>query len=185
MLFRSAFHANEGTTGIRRLYLDNGLATCLSFENRRGIFDIDSRFKFALVVARRPGPANGLRCGFYLDGIEQADDPRFVMRYDRGFIDRTGGPYQTLLELRGPADLEIAQRLFTAAETFGPWCARQGIRLGRDLHMTDDAPSFRPLDPRRDDPDWLVLHEGKTFHQFIDRWDSTPRFMVYAASLAA
>ena len=42
LLLPSAFHANEGTTGIRRLFLDNGLETCLSFENRAGIFDIDS-----------------------------------------------------------------------------------------------------------------------------------------------
>ena len=57
----SAFHANEGATGIRRLYLEQmGLECCYSFENRRKLFEIDRRFKFALVVARRQGPTEHL-----------------------------------------------------------------------------------------------------------------------------
>ena len=55
VLMPSAFHANEGTTGVRRLYLnETNLTWCLSFENRRRIFEIDSRFKFDLIVAHRP-----------------------------------------------------------------------------------------------------------------------------------
>ena len=51
------FHANEGATGIRRLYLEEmGLRSCYSFENRRKLFEIDSRFKFALIVASRRDP---------------------------------------------------------------------------------------------------------------------------------
>jgi hypothetical protein len=184
LLLPSAFHANEGTTGIRRLYLDNGLETCLSFENRAGIFDIDSRFKFALVVARRPGPTRSLRCAFYLRGIEQVDDPARAMIYDRAFIDAAGGPYQSLLELAGPADLAIARRLFARPETFGSWCARHAIRFGRDLHMTDDAAAFVPLPAGPDGADWLVLHEGKTFHQYTDQWDTPPRFRVSPGALA-
>lgn len=66
VLLPSAFHANEGATGLRRLYFQQSdVAWCLSFENRRRIFDIDSRFKFDLVVARRPGPKRSLRCAFY------------------------------------------------------------------------------------------------------------------------
>ena len=57
MVVPSAFHANEGATGIRKLYLrETRIEQCLSFENRNHLFDIHARFKFALVVARRPGP---------------------------------------------------------------------------------------------------------------------------------
>jgi hypothetical protein len=184
LLLPSAFHANEGTTGIRRLFLDQGLETCLSFENRRGIFDIDSRFKFALVVARRPGPAGTVRCAFYLEDIGQAEDPARVMTYDRAFIDASGGPYQTLMELRGPSDLALARRLFSGGARFGAWCAANGIRLGRDLHMTDDAGLFAPIGDA-DDPAWCTLHEGKTFHQYTNRWDTAPRYRVRTEALAA
>ena len=37
---------------------------CYSFENRRKLFEIDSRFKFALVVARRQGPTDEFRLRF-------------------------------------------------------------------------------------------------------------------------
>ncbi len=184
LLLPSAFHANEGTTGIRRLFLDNGLKTCLSFENRAGIFDIDSRFRFALVVARRPGPARRLRCGFYLSALSDIDDPDRIMTYDRDFIAAADPAHLTLLELRGRADQRIAERLFTHPTHFGTWCASAGIRLGRDLHLTDDAHRFTPLDSRVGSDGWLPLHEGKTFHQYTDRWDTPPRLMVHVDALA-
>ena len=113
----SAFHANEGTTGIRRLYLQEAaLRWCLSFENRRRIFDIDSRFKFDLIVAQRPGPTKELRCGFYLDRIEDAADPAKIMTYTMQFLDETGG---TPLELRGTTDLRIAEAAVRAARPAG------------------------------------------------------------------
>ncbi len=184
LLLPSAFHANEGSTGIRRLFLENGLETCFSFENRAGIFDIDSRFRFALVVARRPGPATALRCAFYLDAIGQTEDPGRLMTYDRAFIDRVDPVHHTLLELRGPAEARVARVLFTQALTFGRWCAEAGIRLGRDLHMTGDAHRFTPADGRMGSGGWLPLHEGKTFHQYTDRWDTPVRTMVHIDALA-
>ncbi|MEW6490809.1 MAG: hypothetical protein AB1578_23220, partial [Thermodesulfobacteriota bacterium] len=61
----SAFHANEGATGLRRLYLNKmDLRACYCFENRRKLFEIDSRFKFATVVASRRGPTHAFSCAF-------------------------------------------------------------------------------------------------------------------------
>jgi hypothetical protein len=175
----SAFHANEGTTGVRHLYLQNAaLAWCLSFENRRRVFDIDSRFKFDLIVAHRPGPTRSFRCGFYLDRIDDAEDPTKIMSYDRQFLSESGGVSLTPLELRGNADLEIAKQLFAQGDRLGFWCADRHIRLGRDLHMTDDAHTF--LRPGAGD---LVLHEGKTFHRFTDTRDTVPRYSVASDTL--
>lgn len=184
LLLPSAFHASDGATGIRRLYLDNGLHTCLSLENRAGLFDIDSRFKFALVVARRPGPAASIRCAFYLRGLEEVDDPARVMHYDRAFISRSGGSRETFLELRGAHDLAIARRLFGPRETLAAWSARHGIRFGRDLHMTDDAHRFTPIGRTVPGPGFLTLHEGKTLHQFTHRRETTPRYAVAVEALA-
>jgi hypothetical protein len=179
VLMPSAFHANEGTTGVRHLYLQNAaLAWCLSFENRRRVFDIDSRFKFDLIVAHRPGPTRSFRCGFYLDRIDDAEDPTKIMSYDRQFLSESGGVSLTPLELRGNADLEIAKQLFAQGDRLGFWCADRHIRLGRDLHMTDDAHTF--LRPGAGD---LVLHEGKTFHQFTDTRDTVPRYSVASDTL--
>jgi hypothetical protein len=179
VLMPSAFHANEGTSGIRRLYLEQTeLRWCLSFENRRRIFDIDSRFKFDLIVARRPGPTESLRCGFYLDAIEDAADPGKIMSYTKEFLELSGGASQTPLELRGNADLRVAQAFFAQLERLRGWCLKRGIRFGNDLHMTADAGMFRPAGGGD-----LVLHEGKTFHQYTDLWDTKPRYSVAAAGL--
>jgi hypothetical protein len=179
VLMPSAFHANEGTTGVRRLYLQKAaLAWCLSFENRRRVFDIDSRFKFDLIVAHRPGPTNAFRCGFYLERIEDAAEAGRIMVYDQHFLSETGGASLTPLELRGNADLDVAKRFFEQQERLGAWCARHHIRLGRDLHMTGDAECFLP--PAAGD---LILHEGKTFHQYSDTRATAPRYSVASSTL--
>lgn len=179
VLLPSAFHANEGTTGVRRLYLqETGLAWCLSFENRRRLFDIDSRFKFDLIVAHRPGPTVSWRCGFYLQSMEDASDTTKIMACDRAFLTASGGDSLTPLELRGNADLDIARRLFAQDSRLGAWCADRHIRFGRDLHMTDDAGRFLPAGTGD-----LVLQEGKTFHQYTDARETRPRYSVASAAL--
>jgi len=176
VLMPSAFHANEGTTAIRRLYLqETTLRWLLSFENRRRIFDIDSRFKFDLIVAHRPGRTHAIPCGFYLDRIEDAADPAKIMTYPTEFLTQTGG---TPLELRGTIDLRIAETMFTQADRLGPWCAARHIRFGNDLHMTADAHCFQPAGAAD-----LVLHEGKTFHQYTDTWGSPPRYSVASSEM--
>ena len=179
VLMPSAFHANEGTTGIRRLYLQNAtLSWCLSFENRRRIFDIDSRFKFDLIVAHRPGPTRSWRFGFYLDQIGDASDPDKIMKLDMAFLNRTGGASLTPLELRGNADLKIAETVFSNPERLQTWCADRHIRFGCDLHMTADSGICQPVEAGGP-----ILHEGKTFHQYTDRWDAKPRYSIALESL--
>lgn len=174
LLLPSAFHANDGSAGVRRLYLQEARVDwCLSFENRRRIFDIDSRFKFDAIVAHRPGPTRSIQCGFYLERIEDAADPAKILSYDTDFLSRTSGNSLTPLELRGQADLDVARRFFAQPERFGDWCRRRGIRFGCDLHMTADAGLFQPPGDGR-----LLLHEGKTFHQYTGSWDSKPRYSV-------
>lgn len=187
MVVPSAFHANEGATAIRQLYLQQtGLEAYLSFENRKKHFDIDGRFKFALAVGRRPGPTKSVRCAFYLTDLEQCDEPGRLMRYERGFIEASGGRHVTFLELRHGEDLQLARQLFAHGRHFGTWLRSLGITLSRELHMTDDARSFRPIAAIRpsDDREHLPLHEGKTIHQFNDRWETAPRYVVARRDIA-
>ncbi len=179
LLVPSAFHANEGSTGIRQAYLqDTDIRWCLSFENRRRVFDIDSRFKFDLIVASKPGPTGPFRCGFYLERITDVDDQDKIMTFDMDFLNRSGGARLTPLELRGGLDLTIAQRFFDAPDRLGDWCRTRGIRFGCDLHMTHDAGCF--LSPGRGE---LIVHEGKTFHQYTDAWDTKPRYAASSATV--
>jgi len=185
MVVPSSFHANEGATGLRRLYLgETDLRACLSFENRRKLFDINLRQKFALVVAQRPGPTMALRCGFYLDDFSQIDDPDRILHYDRTFIEKSGGAHLTFLELRSTADLAIARRVFLPHPSLQDWTSRHGIVLGREMNITDDAHRIIPVKHlRRDRNACLMLHEGKTIQQYDDRWESGARYAVPVSSL--
>ncbi|HEY7580394.1 MAG TPA: hypothetical protein VH855_22625 [Acetobacteraceae bacterium] len=184
MVVPSAFHANEGATAIRQLYLTQAeIKQCWSFENRNALFDIHARYRFDLIVAQRPGPTTRLNCAFYLHEFEQLGDPHRLITYDRDLIDASCNRHGTLLELRDRADLVVAQKILANKARIRD----TGVILSREIHMTDDAASFESLanashTSRREDR-YLVLHEGKTIHQFCDRWDTPPRFALRIGSL--
>jgi hypothetical protein len=193
MVVPSAFHANEGATGIRKLYLrQTRIEQCLSFENKDRLFDIHASFKFALVVARRPGPTRTVRCSFYLTEFAQIDDPARALDYDMDFIAVSGGPYATLLELRHRDDVALARRMLTGRQNFRKWVEAKRISLSREMHMTDDASRFAAISVitesnSRDQTHgygYLPLHEGKTIHQFSDQRATLPRYAVRMADLA-
>jgi len=198
----SAFHANQSATGVRRLYLERmALECCFSFENRNKLFDIDSRFKFAAVVAQndRAG-TDELECAFYLHELDWLFDPgREPLRYSLDFVRRTGGEYLSLLELRSQRDAQVAAEAWSDAESMQSALHRAGIRCGEEIHMSKGAHRFTttadllPADADPRDPGvsrallargYLPLHEGKTFHQYDDRWGERPRYCVAVGALA-
>jgi hypothetical protein len=174
----SSFQANEGTTHLRREFLRRTrLESCFTFENRKKLFDIHGRQKFTLIVARRTGTTTAFRCAFYLDSIAQLNDPDRIMIYDRAFIAATGGEHETFLELRGAKDMRVATRLFVGRPDMQNWMAARYVSFGREAHMTDDSHRFTPI-ARADAGQALPLHEGKTFHQYTDRWKVAPRYTI-------
>lgn len=204
MVLPSAFHANQSATGVRHLFLNEmQLLACFSFENRRGIFDIHGSFRFDLVVARRGGsPTGAFACAFRLLDVAWLSQGRSdALCYTRAFIETTGGPYLTFPELGAAGDVEVARACFEGAESMGAARRRLGIRIHVEIDMSKGAHLFTPveresclnpdLDPR--DPavastlfarGYMPLHEGKTFHQYTDRWEERPRYLVAAAAVA-
>jgi hypothetical protein len=199
----SAFHANQSATGIRELYLKEAcLECCYSFENRRKLFEIDSRFKFANVVARREwGGTAEFSAAFYLhddEWLHAHQRERELLRLSLDFVQHTGGEYLSFLELRSLLDSRVAAACFSAGEPFREVCERYGTRFGEECHMAKDAWRFTSTakvlsndeDPR--DPEvskrllqtgYFVLHEGKTFSHYDDRWSERPRYLVAYRSM--
>jgi hypothetical protein len=174
----SSFHANEGTLHLRRRFLETtSLESCFTFENRKKLFDIHGRQKFTMIVARRTGSTTAIRCAFYLESIAQLNEPDRMMIYDRDFIAATGGECASFLELRGQADLRIAKHMFVNRPDMRTWIASRHVTFGREAHMTDDSYRFSPI-ARVAAGEALPLHEGKTFHQYTDRWKAVPRYAI-------
>jgi len=190
----SAFHANEGATGVRQLYLEKMcLRCCYSFENRRKLFEIDSRFKFALVVATAGAVTTEFVCAFYLHddewlfGDQHEHSP---LRYSLTFVRASGDVYLSLVELRSAGEVAVVQKCFHDTDQVGTFLDRSKLRFRMtELHMTHDAYRFVPMRSRfhtdvRDavtavvSDRCFVLHEGKTFWQFTDKWGDEPRYVV-------
>jgi hypothetical protein len=194
----SGFHANEGATGLRRLYIhDVGLMQCLSFENKRRLFEIHRSFKFALVVAGRN--QEQFQVGFYLeDPAILSSTGEGLLQYNRAFVEASGGEHLTFLELRSDKARDVAKACYTDARRFGGMRQQSGVNVGRELNMTDDAFRFTsalqsstagdPRDPivavRLRAEGYVPLHEGKTFHQYSDRWEASPRYLVALKDVA-
>jgi hypothetical protein len=137
----SSFHSNEGATGVRRLYFnENQLKLCYSFENRRRLFEIDIRQKYAVIVARHG--INGtqkFKAGFYL----QDDEWLFADRTDQEveltpeIIELTGGSHITFCEARSPLDLGlVVAQCRTQVTDWAGYLETMGITtaFGVELH---------------------------------------------------
>ncbi|WP_141323408.1 hypothetical protein [Myxococcus sp. AB025B] len=199
VLLPSAFHANESATGIRELYLTNTLKSCFSFENARKLFSIHSSFKFATVVAEKSEtPTREFECAFYLRDLDWLTNQEPPLRYSLAFVKKTGSEYFSFLELRSPKDAEVAESAFRRATLLGERFERLGIRCGEEMHMSKSAKRFTAATRVLDAEDsrnpaiharlvaqgYLPLHEGKTFHQYDDRWEEPPRYLVAREKVA-
>ncbi len=186
-VYPSAIHANEGATGVRQLYLEQMLLLCCySFENRRKLFEIDSRFKFAAIVAQNDGRTNTFDCGFYLhdDSWLFASERRPpALRYTLDFVRRTGGELLTFAECRSQVDADLLGVLHSSGViSLGALLERDGLDFayGVELHRN---PDFNlPLRPARFAseisrdlgkvaPELVPVVEGKAFNQFTDTGD--------------
>jgi hypothetical protein len=183
-VFPSAFHSNEGATGARGMYLyQAAMASCFSFENRNKLFEIDSRFKFALVVAkRRNSGTESFLAKFYLHDPSWLFAQEGALTYDRAFVQATGGSYLSFIEVRTEADLAVAKRCYRTGADFLAVSRHAGMRFSVQADVTRDSHRFS---------DWssgqgtaLPLQEGKVFHQFTDRWSWPPKSQVPLANIA-
>ncbi|MBN8898221.1 MAG: hypothetical protein J0H35_08560, partial [Rhodospirillales bacterium] len=110
-----------------------------------------------------------------LPELRSATDLAVLQRLERGAA-ASGGPDRgTAAPCAAPTRLSASPAAPTRLEA---WCAASGIGFGTDLHMTADSASFRPVGQG------LPMHEGKSFHQFTDAWQSGPRYAVPAAALS-
>jgi len=199
-LYPSAFHANQSATGIRKLYLERmALKSCFSYENKKKLFDIHSSYKFATIVARKQSSGTtDFDCGFYWHDLERLFDGSERLRYGKEFVTRTGGGYYTFLELRGEKEAAVAKALYSSGEILRDFVNRYSLRCGVEIDMSKGAHYFADIDnviaqglDSRDpevaatalDRGFVLLHEGKTFHQYNDHWESPPRYLVSIDSI--
>jgi hypothetical protein len=181
----SGLYTDSGTQALRQLFLDKSTWEWLfGFENRKKIFDIDGRFKFAptIVDCRRTNSA--LKAAFMvhdLEAWERSDPP--VFEYDRTLVPLFSPKSKSLPEVLTQRDLAICRKIYEHSIRIGDNAPGWEITYSCEFHMTNDAKMghFSPLEKWKAkgyEPDvfgrWLgpkgevalPLYEGRMIGQF-------------------
>ncbi len=199
LVLPSSFHAAEGATGIRDLCLNNmKLRCCFSFENKRGLFEIHKSIKYATVLADKvSGGSDAFTVAFYLidDGWLFAESRRpLPLTYFRGGIVAAGGGYHVFPECRSQVDFDILATASDGSIPLGSLVEAMKVDLRQGMSVTREASKRLPLSSARISDGACVIsetgdlafpvHEGKTFTDYADRFDSPIREVVPLANLS-
>lgn len=119
----SVVYSGDGCVGIRRFLIEEGrIERFYGFENRRKIFPIDSRYKFAGLVFRKGEPAEAFDAAFMRHDLGELEDPGpkpWVVRVTREEIRRLSPETLVFLEYRSSRDQEIVHRMYAGMPTLG------------------------------------------------------------------
>ncbi len=183
MLVPSGLYTDQGSGMLRELFLDKCTWEWLfSFENRKKIFPIDSRFKFAPTIIDRRQTATQMQVAFMVHDLEDWDckNPP-VFSFDRKNISLFSPCSKSIPEVSTKRDLEICRKVYENSIRIGDKHPGWEIEYATEFHMTNDSRHFKPRpwwEQRGYRPDvfghWvdpdgdiaLPLYEGRMVGQF-------------------
>jgi hypothetical protein len=138
-LIPGAWSSDLGTAPLRRMYMRHmAVERWTSFENRRGYFPIDSRYKFGILVATRAaaGTVAFRTRGFAADASELRSKHVTVRASD---LDVLGGSAAILPDLVSATERRLMLRyLSNGHPLFGAGGPLGAVRYERELDMTED-----------------------------------------------
>ncbi|MBN1204829.1 MAG: hypothetical protein JXB05_07890 [Myxococcaceae bacterium] len=143
----NGLYTDKGSTHLRDLFLNKCRWQWLfGFENREGIFDIDSRFKFAPIIVQKGGQTEAIRAAFMRRQLEDWETPQdHILAYPRERVEQFSPKSRAILELSSQRDLEVLRKMYSNGvllghEGPGGW----GIKYATEFHMTNDSKLFPP-----------------------------------------
>lgn len=179
----SGLYTDKGSGDLRRLLLDRCAWRWLyGFENRNKIFDIDSRFKFAVTIAQKGSHTEALHAAFMRHELEDWAEAKGSLAYPAERIHVFSPKSFSVVEIQSERDLDVLTRIYANSVLLGDdspdgW----GIRYATEFHMTNDSKLFIPREKAEEagyKPDeygrWigpdgdvlLPLYEGRMIGQF-------------------
>jgi hypothetical protein len=178
LVIPSGIVTDEGGKQLREALFEGRIRTLYEFENRMGIFpDIDSRYKFVLLVADKAEPTDSFPAAFYLHDMEalygKAEQSKFV-DVPVTLIKISAPESFSIPEVRSREQLEVFSWLYQNHPLLSDTRKGWNIALIRELDRTNDSDLFKS-----DGKGWPLI-EGKHFHQFIPDYEK-PIFTVNPA----
>ena len=170
----SGFHTDEGCMPLREFLFNNTQIKFLySFENRKKIFPIDSRFKFDLIGVIKGLRTESFKAGFMLHDLEMLGGIwQSALNLPIELIMKFSPDTLSIMEFKSQNELKIAQKIYNNNPLIGEiikdiW----DVILTSEIHMTNDSNLFN-LEKKG-----FPLYEGKMIHQFTSKFDE-PRYWI-------
>ena len=137
-LIPSAFASDYGMTMLRQRYLDQfALESWTSFENLRGLFPIDGRFKFGILVGERSSKGtHAISLRSFASAPEHATKAH--VRVQRADLRRLGGPAQMFPEIASDREAAILSQIFRRGTPFFGDSVFGRVKYARELDLTID-----------------------------------------------
>jgi len=182
LIVPSSVYTDNGMRKFRDRILKGAVRWLFSFENRKKIFDIDGRFKFAVLICGPEIDGGTIRSAFMVQDLRQwenANPPTFPI--DLSFVAATSPSNHAVLEVRSERDFAIFRTIYGSSQLMGENTDLWVFDYGRELHMVDDSKLFPPLEKWKEkgfEPEglgfWrdaegtlaLPLYEGRMIGQF-------------------
>ena len=166
------------------------LAELLDFENKNAVFeDVHRSFKFSILLITGAGvPQPVVKCGFFLHGIGDLEDPERVFTLSPADFKLFNPNTLTCPIFRRKRDAELTRKIYenvpilvreTAEGPVNPW----GMSFLRMFDMANDSSLFEGAKSLENEGYWLgegniytkgeikymPLYEGKMFQQYDHR----------------
>lgn len=179
----NGIYTDKGTGDLRKLLLQHCSWRWLyGFENRNKLFDIDSRFKFCVLIAAKGGHTKAIHAAFMRHDLEDWAEAKTALAYPAERVTSFSPKSLSVLEIRSQKDLQVLTKIYANGVLLGDdgpngW----GIKYAREFDMTTDSKLFIARDKAEErgfKPDaygrWvneagevlLPLYEGRMIGQF-------------------
>lgn len=198
LLTPSGIAADKGAAPFFRSISTTGrLGALLDFENRRTFFpDVDSRFKFSILVFRGAGRQfDRTDCAFFLRNTDELDDPDRIIHLTAADFAAVNPNTGTAPVFRSRRDADITTRIYRDFPVLvdrrtDPPQMVWPFRYATMFHMTNDSHLFRTTaelealgfyqvsanewrkGPKGKGTSYVPLYEGKMVRQYNHRYAS-------------
>jgi hypothetical protein len=174
---------DQGAARVRRVLLEScAIDTCLTVDNRRGLFPIHRGLRFLVATGTRGSPTRALPLA-HIRGEPSAIDAcpeSAAVRADhltlaRGLLERLSPASLAVPFLRSRDELHVLEQVWRLAPALGStegW----GVSFGRELNATDDRGLLHSRPPG------LPVLEGKHVDPFCAHVRRASRFVTREAA---
>jgi hypothetical protein len=148
ILVTSGIYTDQGSSALRLLFLDHCRWEWLfGFINWQRIFEIDSRFKFNILLLSKGGFTQKLDVAFnrvFLADLEQPDP--ILLNFPRRLVEQFSPDSLTIIEPQAQRDLDIMEKLYTDTVLLGDQGENSWHIKGlREFDMGHETALFPPL----------------------------------------